>query len=113
MYVDRRTDKQAAKGCAGNSCLGGEVMGLEGVLVLAGIELIFFVVAHTVLFWICDQNSVEKTLMFYLFLNSAYTASRSFPFLTLPHQREGWGCTRTWEGTQPGPQLTKGIFHTI
>jgi len=38
-------------------------------------------------------------------LNSAHTASRPFLVLRLPHQRAGWGCTRSWEGTQLG-QLT-------
>lgn len=28
--------------------------------------------------------------------------SKSFLLLTAPHQRIGWGCTRTWEGSQMG-----------
>ena len=43
--------------------------------------------------------------MFLLLLSSAYTESRPFLLLTPPHQRAGWGCTRSWEGTQLG-QLT-------
>jgi len=39
-------------------------------------------------------------------LNSASTASRPFLLLVLAHQRVGWGCTRCWEGAQPG-QLTQ------
>jgi len=34
------------------------------VLVLAGIELIFFIVALMVLFWICYQNPVDNTSVF-------------------------------------------------
>lgn len=55
--------------------------------------------------WICDENSAGNTGMFYLFLSSAYTASRSFMVLMLPHQQVSWGCTRSWEGTQLG-QMT-------
>ena len=36
----------------------------RGVLVLAGIELIFFIVACMGLFWICAGNSVDNTGMF-------------------------------------------------
>ena len=57
------------------------------------------------MFWTCDENSVDNTGMFALLLSSAYTESRPFLLLTPPHQQEGWGCTRTWEGTQLG-QLT-------
>ena len=57
------------------------------------------------MFWICAENSVDNSGMFSLLLSSAYTASRPFLLLTPPHQRVGWGCTRSWEGTQLG-QLT-------
>jgi len=43
--------------------------------------------------------------MFELWLSSAHTESRPFQLLTLSHQWGGRGCTRSWEGTQPG-QLT-------
>lgn len=36
---------------------------MDIVLVLSGIELIFFIVACAV-FWICDENSNDNTLMF-------------------------------------------------
>ena len=77
------------------------------VLVLAGVELIFFIVASMGLCFgfICVGNSVGNTGMFQLLLSSAYTASRPFLLLTPPHQGVGWGCTRSWEGTQLG-QLT-------
>ncbi|XP_076190115.1 protein unc-93 homolog A isoform X3 [Aptenodytes patagonicus] len=42
-----------------------------------------------------------RKLLFALVL----TESRPFLLLTPPHQRVGWGCTRSWEGTEPG-QLT-------
>ena len=35
---------------------------------------------------------------------AALTQSQGL-FCSPPHQRAGWGCTRSWEGTQPG-QLT-------
>ena len=49
-----------------------------------------------------DDNNAE---MFSLLLSSSYTESRPFLLLTPPHQWVGWGCTRSWEGTQLG-QLT-------
>jgi len=76
------------------------------VLVLAEVELISFIVARMGL---CFGFVLKIVLItqrcFLLLLSSAHTASRSFLLLTLPHQRVGWGCTRIWEGTQPG-QLT-------
>ena len=72
------------------------------MLVLAGVELIFFTVAGKGL---CAGNSVDNTGMFSLLLSSAYTESRPFLLLTAPHQQGGWGCTKSWEDTQLG-QLT-------
>lgn len=61
------------------------------VLVSAGIELISFLVTDAMLFWIWDENNVEKnadnTLMFYLLVGSAYSMSSTFQLLTLPCQR--------------------------
>ena len=57
------------------------------------------------MFQICAENGADDTGMFSLLLSSAYTESRPFPLLTPPHQRRGWGCGRSWEGTQLG-QLT-------
>ena len=57
------------------------------------------------MFCICAENRVDNTEMLLLSLSSAYTESRPFLLLTPPCQRVGWGCTRSWEGTQPG-QLT-------
>lgn len=54
--------------------------------------------------------------MLYLLLNCLCTEPRTFQFLMLSYQQWGWGCTRSWEGTDPG-QLTQSgqsdIFHTI
>ena len=73
------------------------------ILVWTGTELVFFEVACVGL---CFGFMVERVLITKacLLLSSACTASRPF-FLTPPHQRVGWGCTRSWEGTQLG-QLT-------
>jgi len=64
------------------------------------------------MFWICAGNSVDNIGMFYLLLSSSYTESRPFLLLTPPHQRVGWGCTRTWEETRPG-QLTQTDLRDI
>lgn len=56
------------------------------VLALAGIELIFFTVAHMVLYFGSMEKNIDKTLMFSLLLSSAYTESRTFNLLTLPCQ---------------------------
>ena len=56
-------------------------------------------------FWICVGNSVDNTGMFSFLLSSAYPEPRALLLLPPPHQRAGWGGTRSWEGTQPG-QLT-------
>jgi len=56
-------------------------------VVLAGTELIFFIVSGTVtvLFWICGNNSVDNTGMCYLLLptrpNHQHQAKHSFSFL--------------------------------
>jgi len=57
------------------------------------------------MFWICAEHSVDNTGMFLLLLSSAHTESGPFLLLTPPHQRVGWRCRRSWEGTQP-VQLT-------
>ena len=75
------------------------------MLVLAGIELIFFIVAGMGLRFGFVLKTVLIIEVFSLLLSSAYTESRPFLLLTPPHQWAGWGCTRSWEGTQPG-QLT-------
>lgn len=48
-------------------------------LVLAGTELIFFLVSGTVLWlWIQDENDIDNTLIFWLWLSSANPVSRTF-----------------------------------
>jgi len=62
---------------------------VEGVGVCTGsgwIELIFFTVAHMVLYFESVKKNIDKTLMFSLLLSSAYTESRTFKLLTLPCQ---------------------------
>lgn len=49
---------------------------------MAGIQLIFFVVASMVLLWLCDQSSADNTGMFQL--SSAYTGGRFFCFSCCP-----------------------------
>jgi len=75
------------------------------VLVLAGVELIFFTVASMRLCFGFVLKTVSIIGKSSFLLSSAYTVSRPFLLLTPPHQRVGWGCIRSWEGTQPG-QLT-------
>jgi len=48
------------------------------VPVLAEMELLFFIAAHTALFCICDQNSVDNTGIFgYHFLREVLIFSKS------------------------------------
>ena len=47
------------------------------------------------MFRICAETRVDNTEMLLLLLSSAYTESRPFLLLTPPHQRGGWGCTRS------------------
>ena len=73
--------------------------------------LIFFTVASM---WLCFGFVLETVLiiqslfcyMVLLLLSSAYTEPRPFPLLAPPCQRDGWECTRSWEGTQTG-QVTQ------
>ena len=60
---------------------------------------------YKAMFWICAENTVDSTGLVQLLLSSACTESRPFLLFTPPHQRVGWGCTRSWEGAQLG-QLT-------
>lgn len=52
---------------------------MTGVLTLAGLELIFFIVA---MFWIPAESSVDNTGMLKLFLSSVYTEPKLFLLLT-------------------------------
>jgi len=70
------------------------------VLILAGVELFFFIVDSMGLCFGFMLTSVDDTWMFYLLPSRAYTDSRPFLPLTLPHKEGGWGCTSSWEATQ-------------
>ncbi|XP_066835986.1 DNA-directed RNA polymerase II subunit RPB11-a isoform X2 [Anser cygnoides] len=48
----------------------------------------------------------ELSLLEERFRSSVYTRPRTFRLLALSCQRAGWGCSRSWEGTDPG-QLTQ------
>lgn len=55
------------------------------VLVLAGTEIVFLIVAHIVpYFGSMLKNSVDNVPMFLILMNSASTELRSFLLLTLP-----------------------------
>ena len=56
------------------------------------------------MFWISAENSVDNSRMVWS-LTSPYPEPRAVLLLPPPHQRGGWGGTKSWEGTQPG-QLT-------
>ena len=86
--------------------VNGIEYGVDTVLVLAGIELIFLLVAGIVLWfgfsirimWIATTENISV-------LSSVYNRLRIFQLL-MPSQQEGWRGTRSWQGTQPG-QLTQ------
>lgn len=80
--------------------------GIHGVLVLAGIELVFFAVACMVLCFGFEIKIVVITVMVLLLLSSPYKA-KAFLFLTLSHQRGGWERTRSWWGVDS--QGTEGM----
>ena len=76
------------------------------VLVLAGIELIFFLVAGIVLcFGFSMRRKLIATTENISVLSSVYIKPRTFQLL-MPSQQEGRRGTRSREGTQPG-QLTQ------
>jgi len=58
--------------------------------------------SYDAMFWICEQNSLDDTLILQLLLSSTCTASRPFLLLKLPCQRIVWGRTRSRCGTQLG-----------
>lgn len=62
--------------------------------------------SYGAMFWICDVSNVVNTPMFYLFLNSAYTARPSVCRTVQPAR--SCRCTRWWEGIHPG-QPTQAV----
>lgn len=75
----------------------------SAVLVLTVGEVIFFAGAGVGLFWICAGKHVDMSGMF-PYCWTALARSQG-PFCLPLHQRAGWGCSQSWEGTRPG-QLT-------
>lgn len=70
-----------------------------GILVSAGTELVFFLVAGTGLrFGFENENNVDNTLKFQLLLSCAHPKSDFSVSHALPVRR----CTRNLEGAQPG-----------
>ena len=54
------------------------------------------------MFWICAGDSVDNIEMFLfygLLVEQCLHRARPFLLLALPCQRDGWGCTRSWEET--------------
>lgn len=75
------------------------------VLVLAGLELIFFIAAAIQQ---CFGFSIYNTGMFFHMADQHSHKVKAFLLLTPPH----WGCTRSWERTQPG-QLSPADLRDI
>ena len=74
------------------------------MLVLAGVEFIFFIVASIGLCFgfVLEAVVIDNTGMFSLLLSSAYTELRPFLLLTPPHQRAGWGVHKKLGGDTAG-----------
>lgn len=74
---------------------------LPCVLVLTGTERIFSIVAlmGLCLGFVLEQCRITQGCFHYCW---AHTESQPFLLLTPTHQPRGWGCTRSWERTQPG-----------
>ena len=70
--------EQKAMYCAkGINCEGLVLRLNPPVHGLAGMEFTFFIAGpYGTVLWICDQNSVDNTLVFWLLLNSNCAASR-------------------------------------
>lgn len=84
-----------------------------GILVSAGTELVFFLVAGTGLrFGFENENNVDNTLKFQLLLSCAHPKSKIFQF---PMLYQWGGAQEIWrEHSQDrGPDLNKGILHTV
>jgi len=85
------------------------------VLVLAGMELIFFTAASMWLgFGFVLKNSVDNTGMFSLSLSSACTVPRAVLLRIAPHQHVGWGAQEAgaWPG-QPTPTHPRDTPHPV
>lgn len=88
------------------------------VMILAGIELIFFVEAHTML---CLRFFMKVVVIKHQCFSCCRAvlsqSQRLFSFSCCPFSKEAGGCTRSLEGTQPRQvtQTDKGniAYHTI
>lgn len=71
-----------------------------GILVLDGIELNFFIVAHILL---CFGFVTKGVLIIHQCFSYCWTVLKyhqDLLSLTLLQQQVDWGCTNSWEGTQ-------------
>lgn len=59
----------------------------ERVMVLAGIELIFSIQAHT-MFWICNENNDDNSAMFLIATEKCLHRAKPFYFWCCPASRE-------------------------
>jgi len=84
------------------------------VLVLAGIESIFFIVADMGL---CFGFLLKTVLITQGSFSTAEQCLHRVKTFSAPHTTppaSRLGDTRSWEGTQLGlPQMAKGIFQTV
>lgn len=78
------------------------------VPVLAGIQFIFSTVPGMGLYFGFVLKTELLTPGYFNYCWAVLTQSRPFLFVIPPHQRVGWGCMRSWEGTHPGQLTPKG-----
>lgn len=90
-------------------------MKYKAVLVLAGAELLFFIIPGMRLCFGFVLETVDNSGIFSLSLSSTYTAPRPFLFLSPPHQCVVRGTQEVGRGhsLDSWPQLTKGIPHMM
>lgn len=78
-----------------------------------GMELTFFTAAGMVLCCGFGTKTALITQQCFTYCWAVFAQHQSLLFFsTLASQQVGWGCARSWEGTQPG-QLARGVFHAI
>lgn len=78
-------------------------MGRSVLLVLARIDLIFFVEdLYGATFWVFDVNSGDSTLMFSVVSEQCLYWTKDFPISHAALPVRSWRCTRIQEGMQPG-----------
>ena len=84
------------------------------MLVLTGMEFIFFIVTSMRLYFGFVLETVLIIQGCFCCCWAVLTESRPLLLLTPPHQRVGWGAQEVGRGHSwdSWPQLTKGVFHT-